>query len=774
MKFRSSLVMLILMLVACSPVKGTTAVQQPTAISMTRTVPPPSVAITRPPSAEDAARAFLAAWQAEDYPAMYEMLTSVSRDALAIEKFSQRYRDAANRMTLQKLDFQIRSAATYPASAQIAYQVTYHTKMLGDLTRDGITMNLSLDKGAWRVQWDDGLVMPELHGGNNLQLDLKSPTRGNIYDRNGNAIAAANDVFALGIVKSPMDGDQESLLLSELSKLTGKPPEWIKALYDNDYTYQGDYVPVGEASRDQVMDRYDVLAGLNEVGLRMTDYSGRFYFDGGIAPHVTGFVQSIFPEELDKYLREGYSQDDLVGKSGLEKWGEKYLLGQRGASLYVTDSQGTPVTRLAQVESKPSQSIYTTIDSKLQLAAQNAIAGFSGAVVVLERDTGRVLAMVSSPGFDPNAYVPGNFNAYKLTTDYASDGKKRLYNRASGDGYPLGSVFKIITMAAALESGVFQPQETLDCQYDWTEIPGRTLTDWTKDKGYDPSGVLTLPEGLMRSCNPWFYHIGYKLYKEGHVKEVSDMARAFGLGKSTGIEGLDFDEPGNIPDPVDEETAALIAIGQDKVLVNPLQVARFVAAVGNGGTLFRPQLIEKITDPDGNPSFTFKPEEQGKLPLTQENLAIIQDAMRRVVSDKRGTAVRAFAGLNVEVHGKTGTAQNDYPGYPHAWFAGYTNTGRTDKPDIAFAVIAEFAGEGSEIAAPIARRILEVYYMGQPQRIYPWESGFNVTRTPTPVEPGNGVPPAEGGTGTGPGAQSTPTPDLGLGGFEVKTATPGP
>ena len=772
------LIITTLLLTACSPGSGTptTGVMDTPAPSVTRTVPGPSVAITRPPSAEGAARAFLEAWQAEDYQAMYDMLTSVSRDALDYAKFEERYRNTANRMTLQNLDFEILSSLTNPTSAQVAYRVIFHTKMLGEMPRENIVMNLSLDKGVWRVQWDDGLIMPELRGGNTLSLDLRSPTRGNIYDRNGNPIAAANDVFALGIVKSPMESDQESLLLSELSRLTGKPPEWIQALYDNDYTYQGDYVAVGEAPRDAVMNRYDVLASLSEVGLRMTEYSGRYYFNDGIAPHVTGYIQAIFPEELDYYLREGYRQDEQVGKAGVEKWGEPYLLGQRGASLYVTDPQGAPITRLAQVESQPSQSIYLTIDSRLQTETQKAMAGFRGAAVVLERDTGKVLALVSSPGFDPNAYIAGNYNQFQLTSEYNSDGLNRLYNRASGNGYPLGSVFKIISMAAALESGVYTAEDTLDCQYQWTRLQGRTLTDWTLEKELPPSGVLTLQQGLMRSCNPWFYEIGYTLYQQGLTDAVSEMARAFGLGSPTGIEGLDFDEAGAIPDPVDLETAALLAIGQDKMLANPLQVARFTAAIGNGGTLYRPQVIDRITDPDGNATFEFAPEAQSQLPVSPENMDLIQEAMRWVVSAERGTAIRAFAGLNVPVYGKTGTAQNDYPGYPHAWFAGYTDTGRTDRPDIAFAVIAEFAGEGSEIAAPIARRILEVYYMGQPQRVYPWESRIYITRTPTPIggeeddaeQPGTNTgqsnpPPSSGDPGTDPG-----------GGFNVRTATPSP
>ena len=782
MKLRSCILLFVLLFVATVPACSPASTQAGPKVSPTAGgTPAPTVkklptlnpTVLHAPDAESVAKAFLQAWQAEDYTSMYALLTPVSQDALGQDKFSQRYKDAANAMTLQKLDFQILSKITNPSNAQVAYQVTYHTKMLGDIVRDNLTMNLSLEKGSWRVQWDDGLILTELHGGNTLQMEIKSPTRGNIYDVNGNAVAYASDVFAIGIIKgTDWSADQESTLLSELSRLTGKTPEAIQALYDNDYTYQGDYVAVGEVARDAVLERYNVLSTLPM--LRMNEYTGRFYPEGGIAPHVTGYVQAIFPEEVDRYLRAGFSLDERVGRAGLESWAENSLIGQRGAILKVENPSGQTVTQLGQVESKPSESVYMTIDSKLQVEVQKAMSKFTGAAVVLERDTGRVLAMTSSPGFDPNAFESLNYNRVKELGQITGDGQNRLYNRAAGNGYPLGSVFKIITSAAALESGLFKASDTLDCQYDWTEIPGLTLTDWTKDKGFKPSGILDLPEGIMRSCNPWFYHIGYTLYQNGHPNDISNMARAFGLGSKTGIQGLDFDEPGNIPDPTDEQSAALIAIGQDKVLVNPLQVARFMAAVGNGGTLYRPQVIEKIADPDGKASFEFKPEVQGTLPVKPENLKIIQGAMRRVVSDPRGTAVQSFSGFNVPVYGKTGTAQNDLQGQPHAWFAGYTSTGRSDKPDIAFAVIAEYAGEGSEIAAPIARRILEVYYLGQAQRVYPWESSIGVLRTPTPQAQD------AGGSQSG-GAQPVNTPAPGQpgggnagGDVNIRTATPQP
>jgi penicillin-binding protein 2 len=166
--------------------------------------------------------------------------------------------------------------------------------------------------------------------------------------------------------------------------------------------------------------------------------------------------------------------------------------------------------------------------------------------------------------------------------------------------------------------------------------------------------------------------------------------------------------------------------------VTPLQVARIAAAIGNGGTLYRPQVIERIEPPFGEAEMQFKPEAQGVLPVSRNTLKVLQDAMLGVVRSRQpaGTAYSAFAGLEINVAGKTGTATTGAE-EPHAWFAGYTLEGREDKPDIAIAVIAENAGEGSEIAAPIFRRIVEEYFYGAPRKKYRWEAIIDVTKSPT-------------------------------------------
>lgn len=718
--------MLIFGLAACNQATSTPSATLPPTGAPLKT---PPVYTTPVPDVREAAQAFLDAWQREDYEALYDMLAPASQDANPKDAFIQRYRDTAVNLTLKTIQPEVLSTLIESTrSAQAAYRVSYETNLVGTLTRE-MNMTFSLVDGSWRVMWEEGMILPELRGGNKLVMDYKTPSRGNIYDRDGYPIALTTDAVSLGVIPGQIGDGQEGTLLGQLSWLTGKPAEWIRALYAE--AAPSWYIAVGETTKDLFNKRFDAVSNLG--GLQWSEYRSRYYNDNGIAPHATGYVQFIPKEELETYRRLGYAGDEKVGMSGLEKWGEKYLAGQKGVGLYVVNSNGDTITRLAQAEVVPARDITTTLDANLQLEAQKAINSFRGAVVVLERDTGRVLAMVSSPGFDPNYFDPANLN-FQALGDMLGDGRNRLFNRAAQSaGYPLGSVFKIVTMATALETGLFKPEDTYNCTYEFTDLPGVTLYDWTKEKELPPSGMLTLPEGLMRSCNPWFYHIGLELYTAGKEQELAKMARAFGFGATTGIEQV-AESPGNIPDPASDYETVQMAIGQATMQVTPLQVARMIAAVGNGGTLYRPQLVEKITDPDGKAVFTFKPEKQGTLPVSKDNLALIQQTLRRVVNDRRGTAVQVFGGMSVPVYGKTGTAQNDTPGFPHAWFAGYTDAQQANKADIAIAVIAENAGEGSEIAAPIFRRIVEVWFLGKAQRLYPWEAKLNVTRTPVPTE----------------------------------------
>ncbi len=243
----------------------------------------------------------------------------------------------------------------------------------------------------------------------------------------------------------------------------------------------------------------------------------------------------------------------------------------------------------------------------------------------------------------------------------------------------------------------------------------------------------------MRSCNPYFCHIGLDLYRNDRGSDIAKMARGFGLGSPTGIVGVE-EEGGQILDAAGEIEATNQAIGQGDVLVTPLQVARFMAAIGNGGTLYRPQLIEKIVNADGTISDPFEPEIVGTLPIQPDRLKALQEAMKNVIFNSRGTAYFRLvqrANFSFPAAGKTGTAESNIPGSPHAWFAGYTYNNYNGMPDIAVAVIVEYVGEGSDYAAPIFAAILESYYFGSP-RSEPWFGPIGgPLNTPTPF---GGIP----------------------------------
>ena len=689
------------------------------------------------PDSEVAAARFLDAWTGQDYAAMYDQLSPLTRDAISLDEFQTRYADVWRTAALTGLDYEIVSSLVNPQAAQVRYRLNLHSAVFGDVVRETY-MDLTRAEDDWRVAWSDSAILPELAGGNMLFADYTTPTRANIYDRAGLGLATQTDAVALWIDTGILgDEEDQDTMLRVLGRLLDRRPESILALYEN-YPPGSYYIPLGEVSLDDFRSVQDTLAGTGGVGWQ--EYSTRYYPSGGLAPQSVGYVSQIQLDELADYQAAGYRGDEMVGRIGLEKIYENELRGKPGGTLYVNNPDGQLVGSLVTVDPQLPQAVHTTIDRDLQRQAQDAIADFEGAIAVLERDTGRVLALVSSPGFDPNLFDTRNPNwQYGLSGIY-EDQRNPLINRAATSSFPLGSVFKMITMSAGLETGLFQPDTVYNCTAEFTELPGRVFYDWTVEEELPPSGELTLLEGLMRSCNPYFWHIGLAVFDQGHPTAIPAMTKAFGLGQSTGIEMPD--SSGLVPDPEwkqesagtdwSREDSMQLAIGQSALNVTALQVARFIAALGNGGTLYQPQLVERIQNAQGVVSHQFEANAQGDLPLSEETLAAVREAMGMVVSSPRGTAYRRFLGFPITVYGKTGTAESGAAD-PHAWFAGYTDEAREGKADIALVVLVENQGQGSDWAAPVFRRVVEAYFFEQPFMPYPWESQIGVPKTATPT-----------------------------------------
>ncbi len=700
------------------------------------TFTPPPTNSPAPPVTGDAtgiARAFLQAWEAQDYLGMYSLLAPQSQALVDSQSFVTRYTEAMNTATVTAVHTQPLASNQQEQTAELSARITLETALVGPLSRE-MTFPLVYSGNRWGIVWNDGLILPELAGGNRLTLSYRTPARANIYDRNGLALAYQGSIISLGVI--PGQIQDETGLLNALSPVLGQSPETIKESYA---AAQPDwYWPLGEVTEDVLQTHMATLqpyigAGLAPPQPRLT----RVY--NGAAPHIVGYMGPISAEQLATYTARGYRGDEQVGLAGLELWGEEYLNGERGGTLTVVGPTGEYITTLAEVQPQQARSLYATIDRDFQTAVEQALADAitshplaeAGSIIVLEVNSGKVLAMASYPTYHPAVFDTSRPNSAQELSAVLNAPYQPLLNRPTQGAYPAGSIFKIVTMTAGLNSGLYTPSTPYTSTGSWSRLGEVFIKyDW-RQGGH---GTVSLRQALVVSCNSCFYDVGFNL--DGFDNTfLSRTARDFGFGAPTGLQIAE--SSGNIPDPqwklnIYGEGWATgdsvnMAIGQGFVQVTPLQIVNMMAALANGGTLFIPTLVERIGAGGNAPEEILPPQTHGQLPLTPENLAVIKESLWNVTHSDSGTATDIFQGLQVSVAGKTGTAE-DPPRTSHAWFAGYAPADpytRLDgtvinQPEIAIVVMAENAGEGSGVAAPIFRRIVELYYGITPLTPFPW------------------------------------------------------
>lgn len=694
---------------------------------------------TTEPVEEDAggyARAFYSAWENQDYLGMYSLLSPQNQALIDSDSFVARHKEAIETAGVQSIAAQPLSLVQDGNRATFGVRVTWETAVVGPIVRD-YTVPLIYDDGRWGIEWHEGLILPELDGGNRLLMDYQIPSRASIYDVDAYALAYQGRAVSLGVI--PGQITDEAGLLSILSTVLNQTPEQIKELYAS---AQPDwYVPIGNISEALMQEYILELQPYIDHGLAAPKARGsRLYTDSGVAAHIIGYTGYIPAEEVEEYKANGYRGDELVGRAGLEYWGEDYLNGERGGSLSVVGPNGEFITTIAEREPKQSRSIYATIDHEFQAAVERALAeaietspnGHSGAIVVLDVNSGDVKAMASYPSYNPMIFDALRSEVEGDLVAVLNDPGRPLVNRATQGAYPAGSTFKIVTYSAAVNSDQYTPDSMYTSTGSWDKLgPNYVKTDW-RQGGH---GTISLKQALVVSCNTCFYDVGYNLDGVDNML-LPNTAYQFGLGQPTGILGVS-ESPGLIPSPewkintIGEGwvtgDAVNMAIGQGFVQVTPIQMATFTAAIANGGTMYRPKLIDRIGAGGGEEEEKWPVEVSGQLPLSEEQLAVMRNSLWDVANGSWGTATHRFQGLPVKVAGKTGTAEAP-PNLPHAWFAGYapaapytrTNGTVIESPEIAVVVVGENAGEGSEFAAPLFRRIIELYYGIEPLYPFPW------------------------------------------------------
>jgi penicillin-binding protein 2 len=565
--------------------------------------------------------------------------------------------------------------------------------------------------------------LSELADRNRIRIRRLPAPRGLVFDSRHRPLVDTRPTFDAVLV--PEDADNLSATIEKLEHYLGTTgvAEKIAAAEEQG---RPPYEPVTVQER---LDWQQVVAleahQLELPGVSLEITPGRHYLYGTLAAHLLGYVGEVNRQELARLA--SYHMGDEIGKFGLERKWEPFLRGEAGGQEIEVDAVGRRLRVLKEIPDTPGDSVVLTIDLDVEQAAEQAMAGKDGALVALDPNNGRVIAMVSHPGFDPDVFGGGVSAAawHALVTDP----NHPLENRAIQGIYPPGSTFKIVDSIAGLEDGTLHPDTVYNCPGGmW--YGGRVYHCWRK-QGH---GSIELHAAIVRSCDVYFYHVGETL----GIDRLARWANLLGLGETTGI-GLDNEKAGVIPSSAwkqrryherwyPAETLS-VAIGQGYVAITPLQLAQLAEMVANGGIRYKPQFVKEVEGLDGGVAKAYPPVIESRVDISPEILETVRDAMADVVNSPGGTAHKA-ALPGITVCGKTGTAQvvGDKSGiladdkhlsaipYKYRDHAVFMAFAPKDHPQIAIAVIIEHGGHGGSAAAPVAHDVLERFFQLYPPK----------------------------------------------------------
>lgn len=546
-----------------------------------------------------------------------------------------------------------------------------------------------------------GSALSQASENNHTQVVVERAPRGRILDRGGVVLADDQPVFValfspLGL--NPKDYEQSLKRLSDILLVTPEELErrLMTAVHAKSMMRISDRLQRAQAFRilqDQI----------HLPGVSLTIEEQRVYPKLMLASHVLGYVGEITDEELDQFADQGYHSGDWIGKSGLERLYDPSLHGQDGGFLIEVDARGRQVRVIRHVPPQAGKDLVLTLDAGIEEIAEKRLkeTGHPGAAVMINPQNGAVLALASSPGFDPNLFLPlgDSTERQKLL----QDPDLPLYNRAIQALYPPGSTFKMITSLAAIEGHELDPSKTVYCTGSYTLGKERRIFHCWKPHGH---GTVAFTQAVAQSCDVYFYELGSAIGPE----TIEHMARLFGLGQVTGI---DLPHEKKYPLPMALKATRQRAadrhwqggdtlnysIGQGLLQVTPLQMANAISIVANEGSLWQPYLVSETRRFGEAAETVGGPHMMSHLAFAEESWSLIRNALLQVVRNGTGGAAQI---PGVDVSGKTGTAQVP-KGKEHGWFVAYAPQ---DHPIAACAVVVEHGGHGGSVAAPIAHDLL--------------------------------------------------------------------
>ncbi len=590
-------------------------------------------------------------------------------------------------------------------------------------SRVAIFCFLILGMRLWYLQILKVEELQTLSENNRIRKIPLPPYRGKIFDRNGEALVGIRPSFNLYLI--PEDARNVSETLKFLSKKIAIDSRKVFASIKSIQSFDSALIKA-DISREQVAFVEENSRMLPGVHLLVEPL--RNYVHDHLSAHALGYLGEISKATLQAKPRSGYSQGDLVGKSGLEKIFESYLRGEKGYKEIEVDVAGRELRVLRELPPKSGGDLTLALDLRIQKTLENLMRAegddpFAGAAVVMNPQTGEIIAMTGQPSFNPNLFAAGisRNNWRKLQTDAFHP----LQNRAIDGQYPPASTYKIVTAYAALEEKLIVPETTINCP-GYFKLGRGTYRCWKK-AGH---GRVNLHDALVQSCDVFFYNVGNRL----GVDAIARYAAMFGLGKKTGVKLLG-EKRGLIPtsqwklrtkrQPWLKGETISASIGQGFNTVTPIQQATMISMVANGGRRIQPVLVKRADTFKAQGDVKALPQAETPAGLNKDSLELIRRALLGVVNDKHGTGWRARM-KNIKISGKTGTAQvvrmktDDEQGKDdeipykfrdHAWFVAFAPY---ERPEIAVSVIVEHGGHGGAVAAPIAKKVIQTYF-----KLYP-------------------------------------------------------
>ena len=567
------------------------------------------------------------------YEELYSNLSLDSKNNISEEDFITRNKNIYEGIDAVNIEIQIQNEIKQGKTSEITYNENMSTSA-GNISFVN-TVNLVIEDKEYKIDWSSSMIFPELRDTDKVRVSTIQSSRGEIFDRNGNKLAENGNISSVGIVPGKLS-ENRNQDIQKISELTGVSVDYINNQLSQSWVADDTFVPIKKVSASETELKEQLL---QISGIQINNTNARVYPLGNEAAHLIGYVQTINAEELEENAGKGYSSTSLIGKSGLEAAYEDRLRGIDGTEIYIQDEEGNKLKTLAKQDKKDGEDITITIDSNLQKAIYEQMKNDKGLWVVMEPNTGEILAAVSTPTYDSNDFVVG------LSTDewntLNNDVNKPLYNRFL-QRYCPGSTFKPITAAIGLTTGKI----TTDTTFNYT---GKS---WQKDSSWGNYNVTTLTaysgaknvaNALLYSDNIFFAQTALQIGKETLAENLKNI----GFGESLEFPlTLAKSQYSSSDDISTEIKLADTGYGQGDLLINPIHMASIYSAFANSGNMVKPYIEYN----EG------KTEYYKENAFTQEAAETVKNDLIQIVENPAGTAHdMQIQGLTIA--GKTGTAE---------------------------------------------------------------------------------------------------------------------